>query len=442
MRAALARLAHPLQHRVERGKIAGTVRADMHDRSGGNRRLLIKADKRTHPIGLRAERVVKLIIGPRVIRPFFGFAAWLDGTDSILCRIERAFRGGHIADDIIEGAACGALEHGVFCQAKGLQVIAGQQALIVEHFFEMRRAPVYIHRIAVKAAADMVVNASGCDMAQGQQRRIRRRAISGPLIPIQQIADHGLIREFRSLAEPAQKIVVIFQQAHRRLFEHRLGDVLRGAARPGNQAHEFGNRGGLFRHRGAAFGIAPILRQIVKRIEERVGRLIAGGYNRLPIGHQEQVVGPAPAPGQNLRGEHILRVNIGQGFAVHFDGDEILVHDPRNIRVVKAFLLHHMTPVTGRIPDREKDLHPARFGFGKGFRSPRTPVYRIMRVLAQIGRALEYQSVRIKRCACGIQIAGARRRDGRRGRDQGQGIRIQPRAGQGVCDGGDGKAEN
>ena len=52
-----------------------------------------------------------------------------------------------------------------------------------------------------------------------------------------------------------------------------------------------------------------------------------------------------------------------------------------------------MTPVTGRVPDREQDDFPFGLSDVEGLGFPRVPIDRIVRVLEQIRARLEDESV-------------------------------------------------
>ena len=69
------------------------------------------------------------------------------------------------------------------------------------------------------------------------------------------------------------------------------------------------------------------------------------------------------------------------------------VEERGDLRILKAFVRHHMAPVAGGIPDAQKNglLLPPR-GF-KRFRAPGVPVHGVLRVLEQIGADLVLQTV-------------------------------------------------
>ena len=77
-------------------------------------------------------------------------------------------------------------------------------------------------------------------------------------------------------------------------------------------------------------------------------------------------------------------VYVGVLFTIYFYTDEVFVHICGYFCIFKAFPLHYMAPVTGRIAN----TYDYRFLFGfctlKGRIAPGIPVYRVVRVLLQI----------------------------------------------------------
>ncbi len=63
-----------------------------------------------------------------------------------------------------------------------------------------------------------------------------------------------------------------------------------------------------------------------------------------------------------------------------------VVHERGGLGVFEGFVRHDMAPVTGGIPDAEKDGFILPAGFFQGFRAPGIPVDRVMGVLEQVRR--------------------------------------------------------
>ncbi len=92
---------------------------------------------------------------PDVKLAFVAFAV------GILRAVKAALGVGHLAQDKVAGFPRHAGKVGVARGLKGLDIAAGQQGVVVEHFFEMRHQPALVDRVAMKSAAEMIVDAAG-----------------------------------------------------------------------------------------------------------------------------------------------------------------------------------------------------------------------------------------------------------------------------------------
>ena len=92
--------------------------------------------------------------------------------------------------------------------------------------------------------------------------------------------------------------------------------------------------------------------------------------------------------GHRLHGLHVDRVNVRAFLAVNLDRDEVTVHERGGRLVLKAFVLHHVTPVTRRIADAQKNRFVLSAGSLEGLGAPRIPVDRILGVLQPVGAGL------------------------------------------------------
>lgn len=130
-------------------------------------------------------------------------------------------------------------------------------------------------------------------------------------------------------------------------------------------------------------------------------REIGAGKERFLIGGEEHGHGPATLiPVQRQRGLHVDLIKIGPLFAIDFDADEMLIHDPGDRLVLKRFPLHDMTPMAGGIADREEN-RPLQFrGLRQRFRSPGIPIHRVIGVLQEIGTSLLYEAIRLAAGGC------------------------------------------
>ena len=76
---------------------------------------------------------------------------------------------------------------------------------------------------------------------------------------------------------------------------------------------------------------------------------------RSTVGCEEDRHRPSATAGHGLGRGHVVRVHIGTLFAVDLDGDEVLVQHGGGVEILETLVRHHVAPVTGRVPDGEKD---------------------------------------------------------------------------------------
>ena len=91
-------------------------------------------------------------------------------------------------------------------------------------------------------------------------------------------------------------------------------------------------------------------------------REVGPGEEGLPVRQEEGRERPAAASRRELDGGHVDVVDVGSLLAVDLDRDEVLVQEVRDGRVLERLLLHHVTPVAGRVADREEDGLPLARG--------------------------------------------------------------------------------
>ena len=106
---------------------------------------------------------------PGIKSPFgvFWFAVG-DGAIGIFGGVETALGIGEIAEDVVENIAGDIFFGGVVSDLEGVEVGASELGLIVEHFFEVGDVPEAVDGIAVEAAAQMIMDATGGHLAEGK----------------------------------------------------------------------------------------------------------------------------------------------------------------------------------------------------------------------------------------------------------------------------------
>ena len=115
---------------------------------------------------------------------------------------------------------------------------------------------------------------------------------------------------------------------------------------------------------GAVNGVSPLAVGLSHALQHTLkarhpvavnGREIGAAVERLAVRREEDGHRPAAVLGQRLHRLHVDRVEVGALFAVHFDVDEQVVHQPRRRLVLERLPLHYMAPMAGRVANREQD---------------------------------------------------------------------------------------
>jgi hypothetical protein len=88
-----------------------------------------------------------------------------------------------------------------------------------------------------------------------------------------------------------------------------------------------------------------------------------------------------------------MGVDVRPFLPVDLDGDEGLVHPAGDLFVGKRFPLHHVTPVAGRVADREEDRQVLSPGFAERLVPPGIPGDGVAGVLSEIGAFFAFQAV-------------------------------------------------
>ena len=86
-------------------------------------------------------------------------------------------------------------------------------------------------------------------------------------------------------------------------------------------------------------------------------------------------------PGHGLNRLHVYIIDIGAFFSIHFDVDEVVVHDLCCGFMLEALMLHDMTPVAGAIAHAEQDGFVLIFGLLESFIAPGEPIHRVVLML-------------------------------------------------------------
>ena len=288
-----------------------------------------------------------------------------------------------------------------------MEVRRDEQRVVVEHLLEVRDEPALVDRVAVEAAADQVVHASG-------GHGVERLGDHGQLAAAHEQLEGGGGRELRSAAEAAEGGVEDPPQGTGGVAEDRLGERVRG--RPDLRAapdrlHEL-----LRRPRHVVWPLAVRLGDRVEDLAEarqpvaRLGREVGAPVERLACGRQEHRHRPAAVPRQRHDRVHVQRVEIGSLLPVDLDVDEELVHLRGRRVVLERLVLHDVAPVAGGVADGEQDRLVLGMRAAERLLAPRVPVDRVVRVLEEVGAGFLSQAVHLASLVGGACAASARAR--------------------------------
>ena len=112
-----------------------------------------------------------------------------------------------------------------------------------------------------------------------------------------------------------------------------------------------------------------------------------------PVGQTKDIERPTARLLDHLYRFHVDLIHIRTLFAVHFHTDEVLIHQLGNIVTLKTLMRHHMTPVAGRIADRNQQWLTRGFGSGEGLFAPWIPIHWVVGMLFEIKAILLGESI-------------------------------------------------
>jgi hypothetical protein len=103
-------------------------------------------------------------------------------------------------------------------------------------------------------------------------------------------------------------------------------------------------------------------------------RKVGAGIERRARWGGEHGEGPTQRRGEGARRREIGRIHIGVFFAIDLDRHESGGELGGHLAVAETLASHHMTPVAGRVADRDEHRHVAAGRLGEGLLAPRPPV--------------------------------------------------------------------
>ena len=125
----------------------------------------------------------------------------------VLRRVEAARRIRHLAQDVVERLLADPPILGVAEGKPAVQVERGELAVVVEHFLEVGHQPLGVDRVAVEAAAELVVHPAAGHARERGLDHLPGARVAAPLPEAQhELPDHRL-RELRRAVLPAPRVV-------------------------------------------------------------------------------------------------------------------------------------------------------------------------------------------------------------------------------------------
>ena len=111
------------------------------------------------------------------------------------------------------------------------------------------------------------------------------------------------------------------------------------------------------------------------------------------LGREEDGHRPAAVARHGLHRLHVDVVDVRALLPIDLHADEVLVHEPGDVLVFERLALHHVTPVTRRVPDREENRLVLALRLGECLVTPRKPVHGIVSVLEQVRTGLVGEAI-------------------------------------------------
>ena len=322
----------------------------------------------------------------------------------------------HLAQHEVEGEARHAVEARPRRERRRLGVEPGERRVVVEHLLEVRHEPRFVRRVPVEAAGQLVHQAAAGHAVERRDQHLARLVVGGALEQEEEVRGR---RELRGRPEAAPLGV----EAGREPLPHGVHELGAGegpasrASRAEVLLHRLGHHVGLLEQLGTPE--EPRLAQALQDPRQAGaapgigGREVRPREEGLEVGGEEDRVGPAARARDELRRGHVDLVHVGPLLAVDLDADESLVHLAGDLGDGEALPLHHVTPVAGRVADREEDRLVLGAGAREGLLAPRVPVDRVVFVEEEVGARLTRQTVRHavfppKRIEAALAASGAR----------------------------------
>src|SRR5271157_1040562 len=280
-------------------------------------------------------------------------------------------------------------KEGVAGNLVGAQVISQKAGVVVRHFLEVGHDPALVHRVAVKAAADLVVDTTPPHMFEGGSHHGQQPLLAGLEISLEEQIDGAGVGKFGGVAEPAVLRIEHAGDA----FDDRLHHLFVSRRLPFLKViHLAESLGNL---RGAFLDLVAMRAVVVRdgfqqALHARaagavVRREVSASIERLAVRGEKGRERPAALAGQGAHRHLVASVDVGTLVAIDLYGDERVVDNACHLGVFVALAVHHVAPVAPHGANVEQDGLILRLRQCEGGAVPFAPKHGLMRGGAQVG---------------------------------------------------------
>ena len=335
---------------------------------------------------LRADGCLDLGWRPDVELPFLALGICVER------RVEAASGILHIAQHPGGRFARDASVQRLACRRMRFAIEREQRGIVVEHFLEVRYAPIAIDGVAKETTSELVVEPAfghGSQRASDHPQRVEvgrlRRGCASPLR--QQELEIARVRKLRGLAEAARLGVEALLERLPCSLKHARGAACRRPRPAARSAPALRRRPRPATDVGGM--VAVVGRDATQHVlecrhaETRLAREIGADEDRqMRLGREERGQRPsAGTPRRELMDELIDLVEIGSFLAVDFDVDVELVHELGRVGILERLVCHDVAPVARRIAYRDEKRLPAGARHLERRTVPCLPSHGVTRVL-------------------------------------------------------------
>ncbi len=303
----------------------------------------------------------------------------------------------HLPQEVVGGLRHHPAVRRVAGHQPGASVELQELRVVVEHLLEVGDVPGLVGGVAGEPPAELVVDAPLRHPIQGDHHHLERVRLFAHRPPKEELERHGL-RELGRRTEPTPSAVEGTTERCHGLAGDLLGQGPVGGRELPRTCDRLRHPARL--HDELVTPLAPGVGDPLQYLSERrhaVGRLrweVGARVEGTSVGGEERGQRPSSVAVHGLHRVHVDPVEVGPLLAVDLDRDEAGVHERRRGRVFEGLALHDVTPVAGRVSDRQEDGFVIVPGARERLLAPGVPVHRVVRVLEEVGARFSREVVR------------------------------------------------